>query len=71
MDQTWVWIGFNVSVLAMLAVDVFVFHREAHEVASWEAATWTAVWVALALLFGAGARLSTRKPQRTSRTDCS
>jgi tellurite resistance protein TerC len=54
MDQTWLWIGFNVFVLVMLAVDLFVFHREAHEVASWEAATWTAVWVALALLFGAG-----------------
>jgi tellurite resistance protein TerC len=54
MDQTWLWIGFNVFVLAMLAVDLFVFHRDAHEVASWEAATWTAVWVALALLFGAG-----------------
>jgi tellurite resistance protein TerC len=54
MDQTWLWIGFNVFVLAMLAVDLFVFHRKAHEVASWEAATWTAVWVALAVLFGAG-----------------
>ena len=54
MDQTWLWIGFNIFVLAMLAIDLFVFHRDAHEVASWEAATWTAVWVALALLFGAG-----------------
>jgi tellurite resistance protein TerC len=54
MDQTWLWIGFNVFVLAMLAVDLFVFHRDAHEVASWEAAAWTAVWVALAVLFGAG-----------------
>ena len=54
MDQTWLWIGFNVFVLAMLAVDLFVFHREAHEVRSWEAATWTAVWVAVAVLFGAG-----------------
>src|SRR5687768_14293593 len=54
MDQTWLWIGFNAFVLAMLAVDLFVFHRDAHEVATWEAATCTAVWVALALLFGAG-----------------
>ena len=54
MDQTTLWIGFNVFVLAMLAVDLFVFHREAHEVRSWEAATWTAVWVAVAVLFGAG-----------------
>ncbi len=54
MDQTWLWIGFNLFVLAMLAVDLFVFHKEAHEVASWEAATWTTVWVVLAMLFGAG-----------------
>jgi tellurite resistance protein TerC len=33
---------------------LFVFHKEAHEVGTREAATWTAVWVALALLFGAG-----------------
>ena len=29
-DQIWLWVGFNVFVLAMLAVDLFVFHREAH-----------------------------------------
>ncbi len=54
MDQAWLWIGFNVFVLAMLAVDLFVFHREAHEVTTREAAGWTALWVALALMFGAG-----------------
>jgi len=53
-DQIWLWVGFNVFVLAMLAVDLFVFHKEAHEVTSAEAATWTVVWMALALLFGAG-----------------
>jgi tellurite resistance protein TerC len=54
VDQIWLWVGFNVFVLAMLAIDLFVFHKEAHEVRSAEAATWTAVWVALALMFGAG-----------------
>ncbi len=54
VDQIWLWVGFNVFVLAMLAVDLFVFHKEAHEVTSAEAATWTVVWVALALMFGAG-----------------
>ena len=53
-DQIWLWVGFNAFVLAMLAVDLFVFHKEAHEVTSAEAATWTVVWVALALVFGAG-----------------
>ena len=54
MDQTWLWVGFNVFVLAMLAVDLLVFHKEAHEVTSAEAAAWSVVWIALALLFGAG-----------------
>ena len=54
MDGVWLWVFFNGFVLAMLAVDLFVFHREAHEVRSREAAAWSAVWVALALLFGAG-----------------
>jgi tellurite resistance protein TerC len=41
-------------VLAMLALDLGVFHRQAHEVHPKEAGIWTAVWVALALLFAGG-----------------
>jgi len=48
------WLGFNAFVLALLALDLFVFHRRAHEVRLKEAAGWSAFWVALALLFGAG-----------------
>jgi tellurite resistance protein TerC len=54
MDQFWLWIGFNAFVLAMLAVDLFVFHKEAHEVRAAEAAGWSVLWIALAVLFGAG-----------------
>lgn len=54
MDQLWLWVAFNVFVLAMLALDLFVFHREAHEVSTREAAGWSLLWVALALAFGAG-----------------
>jgi tellurite resistance protein TerC len=54
MDQYWLWIGFNAFVLAMLAVDLFVFHKEAHEVRPAEAAGWSVLWIALAVLFGAG-----------------
>jgi tellurite resistance protein TerC len=54
MDQFWLWGAFNLFVLAMLAVDLFVFHREAHEVRPREAAAWSVVWVTLAVLFGAG-----------------
>jgi tellurite resistance protein TerC len=53
-DQIWLWVGFNVFVLAMLALDLGVFHRKAHVVSLRESITWTVVWVTLALLFSGG-----------------
>src|SRR5829696_5859568 len=50
----WFWVGFIAFVLAMLSLDLGVFHRTPHEVRPKEAAIWTGVWVALALLFAAG-----------------
>jgi tellurite resistance protein TerC len=50
----WFWIGFIAFVLAMLALDLGVFHRKAHAVKPGEAGVWVAVWVSLALLFAAG-----------------
>jgi len=50
----WFWVGFIAFVLAMLALDLGVFHRKAHEVHPREAALWVAVWVGLALVFAAG-----------------
>jgi len=50
----WLWTGFNLFVLAMLAVDLGVFHRKSHSVGFKEALGWTATWVALALCFNAG-----------------
>jgi tellurite resistance protein TerC len=47
----WVWLAFNAFVLAMLALDLGVFHRNAHEVTVREAGAWSAVWVALAAAF--------------------
>jgi tellurite resistance protein TerC len=47
----WFWVGFNAFVLLMLALDLGVFHRRAHEVKLKEAAAWSAVWVTVALLF--------------------
>jgi tellurite resistance protein TerC len=48
------WIGFTLFVLVMLALDLGVFHRKAHEVRVREALVWTGVWVALALIFNLG-----------------
>ncbi|HEX5869308.1 MAG TPA: TerC family protein [Longimicrobium sp.] len=53
-DSIWLWVAFNAAVLAMLALDLGVFHRKAHAVSLREASAWTAVWVSLALLFNAG-----------------
>src|SRR4028119_265656 len=54
MDQLWLYVGFNVFVLAMLALDLGVFHKEAHVVSMKEAAGWSALRVTLALVFNAG-----------------
>ncbi|NLV30850.1 MAG: TerC family protein [Acidobacteria bacterium] len=48
------WAGFIIFILAMLALDLGVFHRRAHEVSTREALAWSLVWIALALLFNAG-----------------
>lgn len=53
-DKAWLWIGFNVFVLAMLALDLGVFHRKAHVVKFKESMIWTVVWIALAMAFNAG-----------------
>jgi tellurite resistance protein TerC len=45
------WIGFTLLVLAMLGLDLGVFHRRAHEVRVKEALMWTVVWISVALLF--------------------
>src|SRR5512147_283225 len=45
------WAGFVAFVLAMLAIDLGVFHKNAHEVSLKEAGAWSAVWVVLAVVF--------------------
>ncbi len=49
----WLWIGFHLVVLALLALDLGVFNRQAHAVSMREAAIWSGVWVGLSLLFNA------------------
>jgi tellurite resistance protein TerC len=45
------WVVFNLFVLAMLILDLKVFHRRAHVIKIREALIWTAIWIVLALLF--------------------
>ncbi len=53
-DSLWLWLGFNVFVLVMLALDLGVFHRKSHVVSFREAMGWTVAWITLALLFNLG-----------------
>jgi tellurite resistance protein TerC len=54
MDASiWLWVGFNLFVLAMLALDLGVFHRKSHAVSGKEALTWSLVWISLSLVFNA------------------
>jgi tellurite resistance protein TerC len=54
MSQILLWIGFNIFVIAMLALDLLIFHRKAHEIKVREALLLSAFWIALALLFNLG-----------------
>jgi len=55
MDGTiWLWVGFNLFVLAMLALDLGVFHRKSHIISIKEATIWSVVWISLAMLFNLG-----------------
>jgi len=49
--MVFIWIGFIVLILALLALDLGVVHRRAHAVGMREALAWSAVWVALGLSF--------------------
>lgn len=50
-EYWWFYAAFTAFVLLMLALDLGVFHRKAHEVSFRESAVWTVVWIALALGF--------------------
>jgi TerC family integral membrane protein len=51
MVEWWVWAAFLAFVGIVLALDLGVFHRRAHQVPFGEALTWTGVWVVLAMGF--------------------
>jgi tellurite resistance protein TerC len=50
-DYWMFYVGFTVFVLLMLALDLGVFHRDAHEVTFKESLTWSIVWISLAFIF--------------------
>jgi len=54
LDYWWFYAAFTGLVVAFLALDLGLFHRKAHVIGFREASAWTAVAVALALLFCLG-----------------
>lgn len=50
--QLFLWSGFLLLVVLLLALDLGVFNRNAHKITVKEALRWTAVWFSMALLFG-------------------
>src|SRR3989440_1978476 len=51
--STLAWIGFCLFILTMLAIDLGVFNRRPHEITFKNAAVWSVIWIALALIFAA------------------
>ncbi len=50
----WIWIAFTAFLVLMLLLDLFVLHRDAHEVSLREATWLSALWLGLALVFAGG-----------------
>ena len=63
------WVLFNVFVLLMLALDLGVFNRKAHEVKIKEALIWSGVWVVLSLTFNLGIYYFYSPPEGFTRAD--
>ncbi|HNJ71467.1 MAG TPA: TerC family protein [bacterium] len=53
-NEVLMWIGFNVFVLLMLALDLGIFHKKSHSVGMKEALIWSGVWITLAMVFNIG-----------------
>lgn len=51
MNQTSLWIFFNVFILIMIVLDLGVFHRKSKEISVKDALAWTSVWIVLAFCF--------------------
>jgi len=53
-NQIFLWVGFIIFVFLMLALDLGVFNKKAHDIKIKEALMWSCVWITLALLFNLG-----------------
>ena len=49
--ELWHWLAFAGLVVALLTLDLVVFHRRVHTPTLWESFGWTVFWIGLALVF--------------------
>ncbi len=49
--QFWHWAAFGGLITLLLALDLLLFHRRAHEPSLWESAGWSLFWIVLSLAF--------------------
>jgi tellurite resistance protein TerC len=54
IGTTTLWGGFLALIFVLMAVDLASYRRNPHEMSMREASAWTAGWIVVALLFGAG-----------------
>jgi tellurite resistance protein TerC len=53
-NKIFIWVGFNILVLAMLAFDLGVFHKKNHKISVKEGLVWSLIWIVVALIFNVG-----------------
>jgi tellurite resistance protein TerC len=51
VTDAWAWAAVVAFILGLLALDLLVFHRDAHAVTTREAAAWSAVWITVGVAF--------------------
>jgi len=52
VGNAWLWAGFLAAILALLSLDLGIFHKKDRPIAAREAMSWVAVWMSLAVTFG-------------------
>ncbi|MEQ1665168.1 MAG: TerC family protein [Bdellovibrionales bacterium] len=50
-EYWWFYAGFILFVFLLLALDLGVFHKKAHEVSFKESSIWTTIWISFAMVF--------------------
>lgn len=53
-NKIFLWVGFNLLVLVMLALDLGIFHRKDHKISMKESLIWSVVWIIVAIIFNIG-----------------